>query len=166
MTEIFEEVGIKPEIYKTIVRIRKDSNKKMHPSLTPLWIWVLLSFISVMMVTRVTYFAVIPMFLVFLSIIPIFCFLMKKKKEIQANAFISREVTFHVKGNELFVDDIKLNVSKDVLEKEIYVDDIRFAHVRKCGTVPVATFIGAVEEPYVDGFLEFLLENDVKIDSV
>ena len=156
------------KMYKTIVRTRKilDDKNTLKKILFPLGIWLVLFFISFLIFIKVTYFALPFMFIIFFSIIPICYCCFKNTGEFRGEAsFINKEVVFHAINGELYINNTRLNVKQNKYTKEIYVDDIMFLKAPYAGTTPCATFVGIVQEPYVNGFIDFLKKHNIRIDD-
>lgn len=102
-------------------------------------------------------------FIVLLTVIPITYCMRKKTAEFRGKeSFQYEDVTFHVLGGELYVDDIKLTVTYNESKTRILVNHI-VTYKQKYGLMTkVADFIGWVEEPYLEGFIRFLEEEGVK----
>lgn len=144
--------------YKTIVKTRKNTKLK---DIMPLGIWLIACFATLFML-RTTEFAVLLMGIVFLSIIPITYFMTKKlAKEYKGeNGWENKEITFNVINGNLYIDNKIMNVTQNKSQTEIYIEDIID------GTAPLMyTFMGTIEEPYVNDFIKFLKEQSVGIDE-
>lgn len=153
-------------MYKTTVRTRKLlQGKEALKVVGPLGIWFISCMAIFLIAVKITYWAVPFMIIVFLCIIPVFCYCRKQAIKFRENSFVDQEVVFHVVDGELYKDDIKLNITKSRFHNEIYVDDITYVegNGKYGGTGVTCTFSGTVQEPYLDGFIRFLNEHHIDI---
>lgn len=153
-------------MYTTTVKVKKilKGTRAYLIGCIPL-IWAFLVLASLIIGVKVTYFALIVMFLLFIGVIPMFIILRKLSEPFRgAESFEIKEVTFHVEEGILYTDDIKLDAYLDEEDGSIHVENmynyISFRH--KTDTI-VVRFIGIVERPYADDFLLFLKNNNVEI---
>lgn len=151
-------------MYKTVVRKRKFLNGSDAIKIfLPLAIWLMSCWIAFLIFVKISPMA-FPLFLLsFFSIIPVLCYCRKQIAIFNEHAFVNEEVVFHVTDGILYVGDTKLNVIKK--QREIYVDNIAPAkpRLKYNGSSLTYTFIGTIQEPYVDDFIKFLEEQHVAI---
>ena len=104
------------------------------------------------------------MFIIFFTIIPICHCIYKKNDEFRGKkSLVNKEVTFNVVNGELYVDNKKMNVIQSKSKKKLYIDDIMIYEGKYGIKTKSATFIGTIEELYLNGFINFLNEQGVKI---
>lgn len=152
-------------MYTVTVKSRKILEGKTALKIcAPLLVWMIAEFTTFLIAVKVEPLAIILMFIVFFAIIPIVYCMRQKTAEFRGKeSFIHENVTFHVVGGELYIDDRKVNVTYNESKTEIYVDDIAI-YEGKDGLQNIwATFIGIVEEPYLEGFVRFLEKQEVQI---
>lgn len=152
-------------MYTTTVKTRKILGGKTALKIcAPLFVWMIAVFTTFLIAVKVETFAIILMFMVFFSIIPIVCFMRQKTAEFRGKeSFKYEEITFHTTDGELYVDDIKLDVTYNESQTEIFVDYIMDWETKFGQKTMCADFIGVVEEPYLDYFVRFLEKEGVKI---
>lgn len=138
--------------------------------------WCLLSVVIWLVVALALFFTFLatdnPVWLLIffggvLTIIPIFIVAYKWTNRYRgANAIFVGEVTFRAEDGELFVGDTLIpNIGFDGRKKCIYVNDTETVKSAVRGipiSVPKSSFLGIIEEPHVQEFLTFLLENGIK----
>ena len=150
----------------TTVKVRKIMGfKDIRKGLIPLLLWPVLMIASLIIGVRVTPFALLVMLILFFAIIPICVYLGKLTAPFRGKeSFEKKEVIFTVKGEKLYTDKIELEVEWDETDHSILVDNTYlykpFKHQK--GTV-VTRFAGIIEEPFADGFMSFLKENEVEV---
>lgn len=152
-------------MYTTTVKTRKILEGKIALKIfTPLIIWVILMFATFLIAVKINPFVIFLMFIIFFTIIPICYSIYKKTDEFRGEkSLVNKKVTFNVVNGELYVDNKKMNVIQSKSKKEIYIDDI-MTYEGKYGIKTMsATFVGTIEEPYLNGFINFLNEQGVKI---
>lgn len=113
-------------MYKTTVKTRKILEDKIALKIfTPLIIWAILIFTTFFIAVKINPLAIILMFIIFFTIIPIVYFIRKGTDEFRGKkSLINKEITFNVINGELYVDDKKMNVIQSKSKKKIYIDDI------------------------------------------
>lgn len=152
--------------YATTVKVRKIMGiKDIRKGLIPLLLWPVLMIASLIIGVRVTPFALLVMLILFFAIIPICVYLGKLTAPFRGKeSFEKKEVIFTVKGEKLYTDKIELEVEWDETDHSVFVDNAYlykpFKHQK--GTV-VTRFAGIIEEPFADGFMSFLKENEVEV---
>jgi len=150
----------------TTVKVRKIMGfKDIRKGLIPLLLWPVLMIASLIIGVRVTPFALLVMLILFFAIIPICVYLGKLTAPFRGKeSFEKKEVIFSVKGEKLYTDKIELEVEWDETDHSVFVDNAYlykpFKHQK--GTV-VTRFAGIIEEPFADGFMSFLKENEVEV---
>ncbi|MBR3673526.1 MAG: hypothetical protein IKN65_04445 [Clostridia bacterium] len=155
-------------MYTTTVKIRKIlGGKPALKMLVPLGIWVILILTSFIIGVKVTPLALLIMIIIFFMIIPITYYMRKSTDEFRGEeSFINKKITFNVINGELYADNIKLNVTQNKARTKIIVDNISIITTpRYKAKTYMVRFLGIVEEPYVDGFVKFLIDNGVKIKN-
>ena len=140
-------------------------------------LWIFYSILIWLGLTMSLFFAflatdIIVLFLVFVvsffSIIPLFIVNYKKTAKFRGEkAFFMEEVTFRIEGGELYAGETKItNIQHDRKMKCVYVNDIQQVKTEVKG-IPIssekASFIGIVEEEYLNMFLSFLRENGISV---
>lgn len=110
-------------------------------------------------------------FAVVLTIIPVFIFGYKKSNKYRGdNAYYTEEVTFHVEDGALFAGEIKiLNISFNKKEHSFNVNDVEVKKSQVKGipiSVPKASFIGIIEEPYSNEFMKFIKGRGVRYKTI
>lgn len=123
----------------------------------PLFIWITSCLVVFLIFVKFTVWA-FPIFLLsFFSIIPVFCYCRRQIARFNEHSFVNEKIIFHVRNGILYVGDTKLNVTKK--QREIYVDDITIAKHRHkyYGGQMYYTFIGTIQEPYVDDFVSVMI---------
>lgn len=152
-------------MYTTTVRTRKILEDKIAFKIfTPLIIWVILMFTTFLIAVKINPFVIVLMFIIFFTIIPICHSIYKKTDEFRGKkSLVNKEVTFNVVNGELYVDNKKMNVIQSKSKKKIYIDDIMTYEGKYGIKTKSATFIGTIEEPHLNGFINFLNEQGVKI---
>ena len=104
------------------------------------------------------------MFIIFFTIIPICHSIYKKIDEFRGKkSLVNKEVTFNVVNGELYVDNKKMNVIQSKSKKKLYIHDIMTYEGKYGIKTKSDTFIGTIEEPRLNGFINFLNEQGVKI---
>lgn len=152
--------------YATTVKVRKIMGfKDIRKGLIPLLLWPVLMIASLIIGVRVTPFALLVMLILFFAIIPICVYLGKLTAPFRGKeSFEKKEVIFTVKGEKLYTDKIELEVEWDETDHSVFVDNAYlykpFKHQK--GTV-VTRFAGIIEEPFAEGFMSFLKENEVEV---
>lgn len=139
--------------------------------------WILYSIIVWLFVTLIlfgVFFATdnLVMLLVafgsFICIIPLFIVNLILSREYRGDrAWYNSEVVLQVKDNELFAGDIKIpNIVYYSKEKYVLINDTQKLEINVKG-VPVtsnsSSFIGVIEEMYVDEFLKFVRSNGIEV---
>lgn len=151
-------------MYKTVVTTQKMDNLK---PLYPVFIWLIFMIVSIILL-MFTYFATILLFWGFLGVIPLFYYVIKYRKDfnLRKKGYEEKEVIFNIINKELYIDNKKMKVSQNKVKREIYVNDITVNVIKSkfiTTRAPIATFVGIIEEPYVNDFEKFLKEQGVKI---
>ena len=146
-----------------MVKVRKLMPARVF---NPLWIWLILS-LALLILLKYLNPIILALYLIgiVLSIIPTIYVLYQRTNEYRGeNGFIEKEITFEAKNGNLYVNgNVMNNVKLGKRKKGIYVDDIttiKLMHGQKHQTY---TFVGHIEGPYVDDFITFLKENNIKI---
>lgn len=154
-------------MYTTTVKTRKILEDKIALKIfTPLIIWVILIFTTFLIAVKINPFVIVLMFIIFFTIIPICHSVYKKTDEFRGKkSLVNKEVTFNVVNGELYVNNKKMNVIQSKSKNKIYIDDIMTYEGKYGVKTKSATFIGTIEEPYLNGFINFLNEQDVKIHN-
>jgi hypothetical protein len=153
-------------MYTTTVKVRKIlEGKPALKILVPLGIWFLLMVISFIIGVKVTPLALPIMIIIFFMIIPIVYYIRKSTDEFRGpEAFIIKEVAFNAINGELYVDNIKLNVTQNKAKTKIIVDNISIITTpRYKAKTYMVRFLGIIEEPYLADFVKYLNEQGVKI---
>lgn len=136
--------------------------------LYPTFIWVIFEFVCLITLLLATnesvgLFATLMLIIGGLAIIPIFYFVIKYKKDVKMRkrGYEKKEVIFNVINGEIYVDNQKMKVSQNKFRREIYVTDLTTENFKDKATahmtiyIPVVTFYGIIEEPYVNDFERF-----------
>lgn len=159
-------------MFSTTVRKRKilGANKNDALIFLPLAILFVLFMVFFTMFCKEIYWAAIPCLIVFFSIIPITIFLRKKTDSHRGKkAFYNEEVTFDIKDGKLYADGQMItSIIINPRDKEIHIDNIQTSQVRvKSGNISAnhATFIGTVEEPYMEAFEKYLRSNNIEMED-
>lgn len=134
-------------MYKTIVKYKYMDDKTALKIVVPLIIWIIMFFVIFFVFTRGIYWMFPIMILEFLCFIPIVIFGLKVKRNLQ---YIKKMIVFEFKDNLLYANDI-LIASIRYKEKN---KKIKLISERGCGFI---------EEPYIDGFVSFLISNGIEI---
>lgn len=136
-------------MYTTTVKTRKILEGKTALKIcAPLFVWMIAVFTTFLIAVKVETFAIILMFMVFFAIIPIVYFMRQKAAEFRGKESLKyEEITFHTIDGELYVDDIKLDVTYNESQTEIFVDHIMDWETKFGQKTMCADFIGVVEEP-------------------
>lgn len=151
-------------MYTTTVKVRKilggRAALKMY---APIFIWLIAEFITFLIGVKVEPLALLLMIIIFFTIIPIVYCGRKKRILWGEKSIINKEVTFNAVNGELYVDNKKMNVAYNETKTEIYVDDFMI-YEGKYGIKTIgATFIGFIEEPYLQDFIKFLDEQSIRL---
>ena len=100
---------------------------------------------------------------IFFTIIPIVYCGRKKWILWSEKSIINKEVTFNAVNGELYVDNKKMNVAYNETKTEIYVDDFMIYEGKYGVKTTSASFIGFIEEPYLQDFIKFLDEQSIRL---
>lgn len=152
-------------MYTVKVKSRKILEGKTALKIcVPLLVWMIAEFTTFLIAVKGKPFAIILTFLVFFCIIPIVYWMRQKAAEFRGKeSFQYEEIAFHTTDGELYVDDIKLDVTYNESQTAIFVNHIWNCE-QKYGLKTMCTdFIGIIEEPYLDGFGRFWEEKGVLI---
>lgn len=155
-------------MYTTTVKIRKILEDKIALKIfAPLIIWLILTFTAFVIAVKINPLAIILMFIIFFTIIPIWHSIHKGTDEFRGKkSLVNKEVTFNVVNGKLYADNKKMiNVIYSKSKKEIYIDDIMTCEGMHRIKTTYATFVGTIEEPYLNDFIKFLNEQGVKIQE-
>lgn len=154
------------DTYTTTVKVRKilDGKPARVIVAVPL-LWGLLTLTSFVIGVKVTPYALLVMFILFLAVIPMLIYLRRASAPFRGEqSFENKQVTFRAVDKTLYVDDIKLDVTWNDWDESISVENISVYRGVKYKTETYsAKFIGLVEKPYAEGFMTFLKEHDVTI---
>lgn len=153
-------------MYTTTVKTRKRLEGKSALKIAaPVFLWWIAQAVVFLVAVKTEPLVMPFFFIVLLTVIPITYCMREKAAEFRGKeSFQYEDVTFHVLGGELYVDDIKLTVTYNESKTRILVDHI-VTYKQKYGLMTkVADFIGWVEEPYLGDFIRFLEEEGVKIN--
>ncbi len=154
-------------MYTTTVKVRKIlGGREALKMYAPIFIWLIAEFIAFLIGVKVEPLALFLMFIIFFTIIPIVYCGRKKWILWSEKSIINKEVTFNAVNGELYVENKKMNVAYNETETEIYVDDF-VTYEGKYGVKTIgATFVGYIEEPYLQDFIKFLNEQGIEIDKL
>ena len=145
-------------MYTTVVNVKKIMDKKASRGLILLFMWPVLVITSLILGVKVSSFFILVMIFLFLSIIPISIYISKLSAPLRGkDAFQNKKVTFHVKDGSLYTDDIILDVFFDSEENRVEISDA--GRVRDTHDLRIR-FFGYIEEPNIEGFMDFLKEQD------
>ena len=126
-----------------------------------LLIWIILLVISLLLI-KYTSFSPLITLIIFLIIIPIFIYEKKYISNFKGKkSFINKEITFTIINNELYVENIKLEVIKR--KNKIYIENID-KYINSGIYIKEENILGFIEEPYIDEFIKFLNDNNIKIN--
>lgn len=157
-------------MYTTTVKTRKILDGKTGLKIAaPLFIWLMAELVVFLIAVKVEIFvisfsAMLLFVIIFFAVIPIGCHMRKRADEFRGKeSFQYEEITFHTTDGELYVDDIKLDVTYNESQTEIFVDHIMEWETKFGQKAMCTDFIGIVEEPYLKDFVRFLEEEGVKI---
>ena len=157
-------------MYTTTVKTRKILDGKTGLKIAaPLFIWLMAELVVFLIAVKVEIFvisfsAMLLFVIIFFTVIPIGCHMRKRAAEFRGKeSFQYEEITFHTADGELYVDDIKLDVTYNESQTEIFVDHIMEWETKFGQKAMCTDFIGIVEEPYLKDFVRFLEEEGVKI---
>lgn len=129
----------------------------------PIFIWLIAEFITFIIGVKVEPLALLLMFIIFFTIIPIVYCGRKKWILWSEKSIINKEVTFNAVNGELYVDNKKMNVAYNETKTEIYVDDFMIYEGKYGVKTTSASFIGFIEEPYLQDFIKFLDEQSIRL---
>lgn len=153
-------------MYTTTVKTRKILEDKIALKIfTPLIIWGILIFTTFFIAVKINPLVIVLTLIIFFTIIPIWRNIRKKTDEFRGEkSLVNKEITFNVVNGELYVDNKKImNVLYNKSEKEIYIDDTITCEGMRGLKTSYSTFIGIIEEPYLNDFIKFLNKQGVKI---
>lgn len=157
-------------MYTTTIKTRKILDGKTSLKIAaPLFIWLMAELVVFLIAVKVEIFvisfsAMLLFVIIFFTVIPIACHMRKRAAEFRGKeSFQYEEITFHTTDGELYVDDIKLDVTYNESQTEIFVDHIMEWETKFGQKAMCTDFIGIVEEPYLKDFVRFLEEEGVKI---
>lgn len=152
-------------MYTTTVKAGKILDGKTGLKIAaPIFIWLMAELVVFLIAVKVHYLAMPLFVIIFFAVIPIACHMRKRAAEFRGKeSFQYEEITFHTTDGELYVDDIKLDVTYNESQTEIFVDHIMEWETKFGQTAMCADFIGIVEEPYLEDFVRFLEKEGVKI---
>jgi hypothetical protein len=151
-------------MYQTTVTTRYLNNKDVLRVLLPLFIWMVLFFtlFFIMCITDIFILA-LPLFIVFLCIIPIFIRGYIKAKKLYRASFIKMDIVITVRDGILYKDNIKLNAEYDERGHEVWLDDTHDAE--KYNRRHNTTFWGIISGEDMEGFLAFCRENKINLEA-
>lgn len=151
-------------MYTTTVKTRKILDGKTGLKIAaPLFIWVIAELVFFSMAVEVEAFMLLFV-MIFFAVIPIGFHMRKRTAEFRGKeSFRYEEITFHTADGELYVDDIKLDVTCNESQTEIFVDHIMDWETTFGQKTMCADFIGIVEKPYLEDFVNFLEKEGVQI---
>jgi len=157
-------------MYTTTIKTRKILGDKTALKIAaPIFIWLMAELISFFIAVKVEIFvisfsAMLLYVVIFFAVIPIAFHMRKRAAEFRGKeSFQYEEITFHATDGELYVDDIKLDVTYNESQTEIFVDHIMDWETKFGQKAMCADFIGIVEEPYLEDFVRFLEKEGVQI---
>lgn len=153
-------------MYTVTVKTRKIINgREMLKIFTPLIIWEILMFLTFLTAVKTNSLIFILLFIIFFAIIPVCYGIRKRIDEFRGEkSFVNKEVTFNVVNHELYIDNRKMNVTQRK-SKKLYIDDIGTIETKYKKRTYSANFIGIIEEPYSNDFIDFLNKHGVKIQK-
>jgi hypothetical protein len=151
-------------MYQVTVTTRYLNNKDVLRLLIPLFVWMILFFalFFTMCITDIS-ILVLPLFIAFLCITPIFirgCIIAQK---VYRASFIKMDIVITARDGILYKDSIKLNAEYDERGHEVWLDDTHDAgkYNRRH-----TTFWGTISGEDVEGFLAFCRENKINLEIV
>lgn len=146
-------------MYNTTVLIRENvKDKTIIKLFMPLGIWFLSFLVTFFIAIKVTYLAIILVGIILIGIIPLTIWMIRRALKIRKASFINKEVIFYVIDRKLYIDKKQLIVKYDKAANEIYVHDM----LENGG----CTFFATIQEPYLQDFIGFLIENSIPIYNV
>lgn len=157
-------------MYTTTVKTGKILDGKTGLKIAaPIFIWLMAELVSFCIAVKVetfviSFLAMLLFVIIFFSVIPIAFHMRKRAAEFRGKeSFQYEEITFHTADGKLYVDDIKLDVTYNESQTEIFVDHIMDWETTFGQKTMCADFIGIVEEPYLEDFVRFLEKEGVQI---
>ncbi len=148
-------------MYTTTVKCRKIlEGEPVRRLLIVLGVWFFLIMASLIVGIKVTPYALLLMFVLFVGAIPMAVILRKSTDAYRGDkAFENRDVTFTVVDGDLYTGDIVLDVRRQ--GSSVVVEHIRIIKGRYGTKTPMVKFSGVVEPPYAQGFIAFLEEQGI-----
>lgn len=157
-------------MYTTTVKTRKILDGKTGLKIAaPLFMWVVAELVFFFIAVKaeafvMSLFAMLLFVMIFFAVIPIGFHMRKRMAEFRGKeSFRYEEITFRTADGELYVDDIKLDVTCNESQTEIFVDHIMDWETTFGQKTMCADFIGIVEKPYLEDFVRFLEKEGVQI---